>query len=152
MLPAVRLAPASAIAPSQIRSIAAMADQAPGTLRLFYGEDTLPTPEFVKTAAKRALDANLTYYTPNAGHPGLRTAIAAQVERLHGVALDPMSEVIVTASGMVAHVIACQATVGPGDSALVLTPQWPNIPAAIRVTGAEVIEVPMRFSEAGYTL
>jgi aspartate/methionine/tyrosine aminotransferase len=59
------------------------------------------------------------------------------------VEVDPLREVIVTASGMVALQLATQATVGPGDSALVLTPLWPNITAAIRVAGAQPIEVPL---------
>jgi aspartate/methionine/tyrosine aminotransferase len=148
----VRLSPASGIAPSRIRAIAALADQHPGTLRLFYGEDTLPTPGFIKAAAQRGLDADLTYYAPNAGYPWLRQAIAAQVADLHGVALDPTAEVVVTASGMVALHLACLATLGPGDSALVVTPLWPNIPAAVRLAGASTVEVPMTFSEAGYSL
>ena len=148
----MRLAPASGIAPSRIRAIAALADGHPGTLRLFYGEDTLPTPDFIKTAGHRAIDANLTYYAPNAGYPALREAIAGQVADLHGVDLDPAREVVVTGSGMVAIVLACQATVGPGDSALVISPVWPNIPAAVRVTGAEAIEVPLAFTGRAYAL
>jgi len=148
----VRLAPASGIAPSRIRAIAATADAHPGTLRLFFGEDSLPTPDFIKDAAHRALDTNLTFYTPNAGYPTLRRAIADQVHALHGVAVDPAAEVVVTASGMVAIALACQATVGPGDSALVITPLWPNIAAAVRVAGAEAIEVPLALGDAGFTL
>jgi aspartate/methionine/tyrosine aminotransferase len=148
----VRLAPASAVAPSLIRRVAVLADQTPGTLRLFYGEDTRPTPDFIKDAAHRALDRNLTYYTPNAGYPALREAVAAQVLDLHAVALDPSRHVVVTGSGMVAILLACQATVGPGDSALVVTPLWPNVAAAVRVTGAEAIEVPLSLGAEGYTL
>jgi len=147
----VRLAPASDVAPSRIRAIAATADAHPGTLRLFFGEDSLPTPDFIKDAAHRALDANLTYYTPNAGYPALRGAIADQVRALHGVAVDH-EEVVVTASGMVAIALACQATVGRGDSALVITPLWPNIAAAVSVAGAEPIEVPLALSTSGYAL
>lgn len=148
----MRLAAAAQISPSKIRAIALLADQSPDVLRLFYGEDTRPTPDFIKSAAKRAIDANLTYYTPNAGYPALRQAIARQIDDLHGAEVDPTREVVVTASGMVAIVLACQATIGPGDSALVVTPLWPNVAAAVRVTGAEAIEVPLRFSSEGYTL
>ncbi len=148
----MHLAPAASVSPSRIRAIAALADEHPGTLRLFYGEDTLPTPDFIKEAAHRALDANRTFYTPNAGYPELRRAIAGQVASLHGVERDPLREVVVTASGMVAIVLACQATVGPGNSALVLTPLWPNVAAAIRVAGAEAIEVPLDLAPDGFQL
>jgi aspartate/methionine/tyrosine aminotransferase len=145
----LRVAPAASVAPSLIRSIAIIADEHPGTLRLFYGEDTLPTPDFVKAAGRRAIAENFTYYTHNAGYIELRQAIADQVQRLHGVTVDPLREVVVTASGMIALQLATQATVGPGDSALVLTPLWPNIAAAIRVVGAEVIEVPLALDQRG---
>ena len=145
----MRVAPAASIAPSQIRAIADLADGYPGTLRLFYGEDTLPTPDFVKAAGRRAIAESFTYYTPNAGYPELRKVIAQQVHSLHGVDLDPLREVVVTASGMVAIQLACQATIGPGDSALVLTPLWPNISAAIRVAGGEAIEVPLALDGRG---
>ncbi len=75
----MRLAAAARVVPSQIRAIGNLADQYPGTLRLFVGEDTLPTPDFIKNAAKRAIDRDLTYYTPNACYPALREAIAQQV-------------------------------------------------------------------------
>ena len=148
----MKFAPAAFVVPSRIRSIADLAEHHPGTLRLFYGEDSLPTPGFIKDAAHRAIDDNLTFYTPNAGYPALRRAIAGQVARLHGVDLDPMSEVVVTASGMVALLLACQATVGAGDSAIVLTPLWPNVAEAVRLAGARVIEVPLALSDGGFRL
>ncbi len=53
---------------------------------------------------------------------------------------------------MVAVALACQSTVGPGDSALVVTPLWPNITGAIGVTGAKVIEVPLALEEHRFAL
>jgi aspartate/methionine/tyrosine aminotransferase len=147
----VRLAPAASIAPSRIRAIAALADEVPGTLRLFYGEDTLPTPDFIKQAAHAAIDADRTYYTPNPGYPELRDAIASQYHRLHGVPIG-RDQVVVTASGMMAIHLAVEATVGPGDSAIVLTPLWPNFVGAIQVAGAEAIEVPLALDPGGFRL
>lgn len=148
----MRVAPAAAVSPSRIRKLAALADQHPGTLKLYFGEDTLPTPAFIKDAAKAALDRDRTYYTPNPGYPELRGAIADQYRRLHGVEVDPDRQVVVTASGMMAIHLACELTVGPGDSALVVSPLWPNFVGAIRVTGAEAIEVPLTLGGGGFTL
>ena len=148
----MQLAPAAAVQPSKIRAIMSLADRYPGTLRLFAGEDTLPTPDFIKDAAKAAIDANKTYYTPNAGYPEVRRAIAERTLDLHGVEVDPARQVIVTSSGMEAIVLAYQATLGPGDSALILSPCWPNLAAAARVAGAEAIEVPLAFHADGYVL
>ncbi len=148
----MNLAPAARVAPSKIRAIAALADEHPGTLRLFVGEDTRPTPDYIKDAAHRAIDSNKTYYTPNAGYLDVRETIAEHLSDLHGVPVDPARQIVVTASGMNAILLAVQATVGAGDSALVLTPLWPNTAASIRVAGAEAIEVPLQFSPDGYRL
>ena len=102
----MQFAPAAFVLPSKIRAIAALAEDYPGTLRLFYGEDSLPTPDFIKEAGCRAITGDHTYYTPNAGTMPLRRAIAEQTARLHGVEVDPAREVVVTASGMVALVLA----------------------------------------------
>lgn len=148
----MRVSPSASVSPSRIRAIASLADEHPGTLRLFVGEDTLPTPDYIKNAAHRAIDTNKTYYTPNAGYFDVRQVIADHLLHLHGVTIDPARQIVVTSSGMNAIVLACQATLGPGNSALVVTPLWPNLAAAVRVTGAEAIEVPLRFETDGYKL
>jgi aminotransferase len=63
----VHLSAAARVPASQIRAIAAIADDIPGALKLYVGEDTRPTPDFIKHAAEAAIAANKTYYTPNAG-------------------------------------------------------------------------------------
>jgi aspartate aminotransferase len=146
------LAVASKVAPSRIRAIASLADAHPGTLRLFVGEDTRPTPAFIKDAAHAAIVADKTYYTPNIGYVEVCRGVADHLRMLHGVEVDPSSQIVVTSSGMNAIVLACQATVGPGNSALVISPLWPNTANAVRVTGAEAIEVPLDFAASGYTL
>lgn len=148
----MRLAPAASVTPSRIRAIASLADEHPGTLRLFVGEDTLPTPDFIKAAGHVAIDANKTFYTPNAGYREVRVAIAEHLNDLHGLDVDPDRQIILTASGTNAIVLGCQATVGPNTSAIVVPPLWPNIAAAIRVAGAEVIEVPLRRGTERYDL
>ena len=71
-----------------------------GVLRLYFGESNLPTPQFIKDAAVRALAEGYTFYSENAGLPSLRRAIAAHYRRLQDVELDPASEMVVTASGV----------------------------------------------------
>lgn len=142
---------AASVEPSRIRAIASLADEYPGTLRLFVGEDTAPTPDFIKQAAVDALAANKTYYTPNAGYPSLRQVIAQHQSELHGSPVDP-AQVVVTGSGMVSIVLAIQATLDPGDSAIVISPVWPNISAAVRVRGCEPIEVPLTLGARGFEI
>ena len=78
-----------------------------GVLRLYFGESNLPTPDYIKQAAIRAMDDGYTFYTENAGLPSLRRAIAEHYRRLQGVELDPAGEIVVTASG--------RAGAAPGD-------------------------------------
>src|SRR6266567_8111147 len=85
---------------SRIRELAEIAMTMDGVLRLYFGESNLPTPDYIKQAAMRAIADGYTFYTENAGLPSLRGAIAENYRRLHGVDLDPDREIVVTASGI----------------------------------------------------
>ena len=83
-----------------------------------------------------------TYYTENAGLPSLRKSLARYYQELHGVELDPTSEITVTASGVQALSVGLRCMVDPGDEALVLTPSWPNGPSIIQMSHGVVKEIP----------
>ena len=70
----------SRVMPSRIRELADVAFGMEGVLRLHFGESNLPTPEFVKEAAIQAMKDGYTFYTENAGLPGLRQAIAEKYD------------------------------------------------------------------------
>ena len=127
---------------SRIRELAEMAMSMDGVLRLYFGESNLPTPEFIKRAAVRAMADGYTFYTENAGLPSLRRAIAAHYRRLHGVALDPSSEIVVTASGVQALNVAIRCVLSPGDEALVLSPVWPNGASNVAMANAVARQIP----------
>src|SRR5438445_5117583 len=91
---------------SRIRELAEVAMSMDGVLRLYFGESNLPTPDYIKRAAVRALEEGHTYYTENAGLPTLRAAIAAHYQHFHNVDLDPAGEIVVTASGVQALNVA----------------------------------------------
>ena len=91
---------------SRIRELAEIAMSMDGVLRLYFGESNLPTPEYIKRAAVQALADGYTFYTENAGLPSLRRAIAEHYRRLQSVDLDPMSEIVVSASGVQALNVA----------------------------------------------
>ena len=131
-----------AVPHSRIRELAEIAMKMDGVLRLYFGESNLPTPDYIKQAAVRAMAEGYTFYTENAGLPSLRRAIAANYQRLHGVALDPGSEIVVTASGVQALNVAIRCVLDPGDEALVLTPAWPNGSSNIRMANAVVHQIP----------
>ncbi len=111
---------------TRIRELGEIAMSMDGVLRLYFGESNLPTPAFIVDAAVRALRDGHTFYSENAGLPALRREIAEQYQRLHGVALDPGSEVVITASGVHALHLAIRSVIDPGDEAVILSPAWPN--------------------------
>jgi aspartate/methionine/tyrosine aminotransferase len=140
------------VPPSRIRELADAAMKMDGVLKLYFGESNIPTPEYIKRAASRALDDGYTFYTENAGLPGLRGDLAAYHRRLHGVALDPQSEIVVTASGVQALNVGIRCVLDPGDEALVLTPAWPNVSAIVRMDNATPVETPLVLQGGRYAL
>jgi hypothetical protein len=134
-------ASALAVPHSRIREIAEMAMSMDGVLKLYFGESSLPTPEFIKRAAQKAMADGFTFYTENAGLPSVRKAIARYYHDLHAVELDAGGEIVVTASGVQALHLAIRCVLDPGDEALVLTPAWPNGAANVAMANAVPIEI-----------
>jgi aspartate/methionine/tyrosine aminotransferase len=126
---------------SRIRELAEIAMSMEGVLRLYFGESNLPTPDYIKQAAIRAMNDGFTFYTENAGLPSTRRALAAHYRKLQGVELDPAGEILVTASGVQALNLAIRCVLNPGDEAIVLTPAWPNGSANTLLANAVVHEI-----------
>jgi len=133
---------AESVPHSRIRELAEVAMSMDGVLRLYFGESNLPTPDYIKQAAVKALADGYTFYTENAGLPSLRRAIARQYQKWHGVQLDPEREIVITASGVQALNVSLRAMVDPGDEALVLTPAWPNGSSILAMANAVVRQIP----------
>jgi aspartate/methionine/tyrosine aminotransferase len=127
---------------SRIRELAEIAMSMDGVLRLYFGESNLPTPDYIKQAAIRAMRDGYTFYTENAGLASLRRAIAENYRRLHAVELDATREIVVTASGVQALNVGIRCALDPGDQALVLTPAWPNGASSVMMANAAVCQVP----------
>jgi hypothetical protein len=137
---------------TRIREIAEAAMKMDGVLKLYFGESNVPTPDYIKRAASAALAEGFTYYSENAGLPGLRQDLAAYYRRVHGVEVDPRSEIVVTASGVQALNVGIRCLLNPGDEALVLTPIWPNGAAIIRMDNAVPVEVPLPLRGGRYVV
>ena len=147
----ISLAPSlTRVVPSQIRSIADVAFSMEGVLKLHFGESNMQTPQYLKDAAYQAMNEGYTYYTENAGLPGLREAIADKYAQLHQVAVNPANEVVITASGVQALNVSIRCVIDPGDEALVLTPNWPNGSAMVTMFGGKPIEIPLAWTEGRY--
>lgn len=105
------------------------------------GEPDFPTPDFVvKAAVEAAQDPAMHKYTPAAGLPALREAIAEKTARDSSYAVEP-SQVLVTNGGKQAVYASLATLVDPGDEVLVPAPYWTTYPEAIKLAGGVPVEV-----------
>jgi aspartate/methionine/tyrosine aminotransferase len=110
------------------------------------GEPDFPTPvHIVEAAAKACYDPANYKYTPTAGLPELREAIAAKSMRDSGLEIKA-SQVLVTNGGKHAVISAFMSVLNPGDEVLIPAPYWTTYPEAVYLTGATA--VPVTTSEA----
>ncbi|MBU4335725.1 MAG: pyridoxal phosphate-dependent aminotransferase [Actinobacteria bacterium] len=113
------------------------------------GEPDFPTPPaIVEAAVRAAADPANHRYTPAAGLPALKDAIAAKTLRDSGYEVSPAS-VLVTNGGKQAVYQAFATVLDPGDEVLLPTPYWTTYPEAIRLAGAVPVEV-VAGVDAGY--
>ena len=135
----------SAIAESATLKVDAKAKslQAAGRPVISYaaGEPDFPTPHHIVEAALAAVsDPKNHRYTPAAGLPELREAIAAKTKRDSGWDV-PASQVVVTNGGKQAVYQAFATLLDPGDEVLVPTPYWTTYPEAIMLAGGVQVDV-----------
>lgn len=106
------------------------------------GEPDFPTPEAIVAAAMVATGDPASYgYTPAAGLPALREAVAAKTLRDSGYEVDP-SQVVITNGGKHAVYQTCQVLLDPGDEVLLPSPYWVTYPSAIELAGGRTVVVP----------
>ena len=105
------------------------------------GEPDFATPDYiVEAAVKAARNPAMHRYTPAAGLPALREAIAAKTLRDSGYEVSP-ADIVVTNGGKQAVFQAFAALLGPGDEAILPTPYWTTYPEVVKLAGATPVEV-----------
>jgi aspartate aminotransferase len=105
------------------------------------GEPDSDTPEHIKRAAIEALEAGFTKYTPNAGIPELRQAIADKLAADNGLNYRA-GQIVVSNGAKHACYNAILATCQPGDEVVIPAPYWVSYPDMVRLVGAEPVIVP----------
>jgi aspartate aminotransferase len=104
------------------------------------GEPDFDTPEHIKQAAIAALESGFTKYTPSAGLPELRQAIAEKLEADNQLSYRP-SQVVVSSGAKHSCYNAILATCQTGDEVLIPSPYWVSYPDMVRLAGAEPVIV-----------
>lgn len=140
------------LAPSMTLAINAraqeMRSQGIEIISLAVGEPDFNTPEFIKQAAKKAIDDNFSRYTPVAGIPELRKAAGNYFNRYYKTPVAP-ENIIVGAGGKQCLYTFIQAFINPGDEALIPSPCWVSYPDMIKLAGGTPVLVPGK-AENGY--
>lgn len=104
------------------------------------GEPDFPTPEHIKRAGVKAIEDNFTRYTPNAGIPELRKAVADRYREDYGLEYEAAG-VIITSGGKHALLNLMLALVEAGDEVVIPTPYWMTFSEQVRLCGGEPILV-----------
>jgi aspartate aminotransferase len=107
------------------------------------GEPDFPTPEHICAAAVAAMQKGFTRYTPAAGIPELRAAVARSYQKTYNLRYTP-EQVIVSSGAKHSLHNALAATVGPGDEVLIPTPYWVSYSDLVTMTGATFRLIPTR--------
>ena len=110
-------------------------------ISLSLGEPDFDTPDFIKEAAKKAIDDNFSHYTPVPGLPELRSAISAKFKRDNN--LEYASNQIVTSTGAKQSLAnICLSLLNPGDEVLLPCPYWVSYAEIIKLAEGLPVEVP----------
>lgn len=117
-----------------------LAQQGHKVVSLSLGEPDFDTPEFIKDAAKKAIDDNITHYPPVNGFLDVRQAICKKFERDNGLKYTPDQIVISTgAKQAIANTIL--ALVEKGDEVLMPSPYWVSYAEIVKIAGGTPVEL-----------
>jgi aspartate aminotransferase len=119
---------------------ASMKAKGEAVLDFSVGEPDQPTPRHIAAAATAAIEGGQTRYTPAAGLPALRSAVAQRYRKDFKVSFSD-GEVAITTGGKQALYLACQALLDRGDEVVIPSPHWPTFSEAVRLAGARPILV-----------
>jgi len=142
MIPISRMA--AAVQPSATLAAGAKAKQMKAEgVKVFdfsLGEPDFHTPEHICQAAARAMRDGHTHYTPAAGIPELRAAVARWYQRTYGIRYAPEQVIISNGAKHSIHNVLA-ATVGPGDEVIIPSPYWVSYSDLVEMTGAKYVLV-----------
>lgn len=124
----------------------ALAKSGKAVINFAGGEPDFPTPEHIKQAGIKAIEANQTSYTPIAGIPELRAAVADNLNHKRKTGYDA-SQVMISCGAKHALYNIFQVLTQPGDEVIILSPYWVSFPSIVRLSGATPVFVESKQSD-----
>ena len=110
-------------------------------ISLSLGEPDFNTPDFIKEAAKKAIDENYSTYSPVDGYAELKEAICRKFKRDNNLDYTPANIVVSTGAKQSLFNIA-QVMINPGDEVILPAPYWVSYYEIIKIAGGIPVEVP----------
>ncbi|HEY6417500.1 MAG TPA: pyridoxal phosphate-dependent aminotransferase [Candidatus Binataceae bacterium] len=110
-------------------------------ISLDAGEPDFDTPERIKAAARRALEAGVTKYTPVSGTAELKAAICQKIRRDSKLEYSP-AEILASAGAKQAEANVIASLFDEGDEVIIPIPAWVSFVAMVKLSGAEPVLVP----------
>lgn len=123
--------------------------KASGGINFGQGIPSFPTAPHIVAAAKKGLkDPGIGVYPNFLGTLGLRTAIAAKLNTVHAVDIQPDKHILVTVGAMEATATAIFSLIQNGDRVGVITPDYCNHFPQLQLARADIVEIPMKEDQA----
>ncbi|MBA2248870.1 MAG: pyridoxal phosphate-dependent aminotransferase [Chitinophagaceae bacterium] len=107
---------------------------------LSLGEPDFDTPQYIKDAAKKAIDENWSHYTPVAGYLDLREAICAKLKRDNGLAYTP-DQIVVSTGAKQSIANAVISIIDPCDEVIIPTPYWVTYSEIVKLAQGKIVYV-----------
>ena len=110
-------------------------------ISLSIGEPDFDTPEFIKDAAKKAIDDNYTHYTPVPGYSELRNAISTKFKRDNNLDYSP-DQIVVSTGAKHSLANISISLLNPDDEVILPAPYWVSYREIVKIPGAKPVEIP----------
>lgn len=112
----------------------ALKEEGVDIISLSLGEPDFNVPDFIKTAAKKAIDDNYSKYTPVPGYQDLREAVAYKFKRDNGLSYSP-NQIVVSTGAKQSLINVLLALINEGDEVIVPAPYWVTYYEQVKMAG-----------------
>ena len=115
-------------------------EQGKDVITLSLGEPDFDTPDFIKNAAKKAVDDNFSHYTPVPGLPDLRDSIVKKFQRDNDLSYS-RDQIVVSTGAKQSLANVCLSLLNPGDEVLLPCPYWVSYSDLIKLAEAKPVKI-----------